>query len=981
MRPALSTTLIETWLPIAELGAESQRERGVSSALPSLYFLHVWWARRPLIVSRAAVVASLLPQWHKGWPAELLKKFPTIESYKEWFLRIVGIIGDPVRGRALIQDARDKGIKLPGNPYGYPRAFGVNPTEEQLETLLDLLEYQWGTRDISVLDPMAGGGSIPFEAIRYGFTTFANELNPVASIILKATLEYPARFGKELSQQIKKWGGIIDEKASAILKEFFPMKPGERIRRYLWSRTVACPTTGKPVPLSPNWWLQKGNSPVAVSLCCEEEDETVRFEIVRGRAAMAANPDEGTVNRGVGKSPWTGESIDGDYIKAEAQAGRMGQQLYALSIQKDRERDFRAPSEIDLAAVARAEAALKEKLPTWETKGLIPIEERYVGPADRTANYGMRRWVDAFAPRQLLALATYLEIYKDVVEEIRNSNSQELSDAILTYLGFVIDKAVDRNSRQCIWIPQRQVLSHSFLRHDFSLKWSHGEMTLPTDGFLWAIDQVVDSFEGISSLSESTRSPLFTQGGVPVIDRLKVTQGNAASLPDLKDESIKLICVDPPYLDNVMYAELSDFYYVWLKRTVGDIYPEWFNDELTNKDDEAVANVARFAQIAGRKKKVLAEQDYQRKMAACFKEMNRVLHPDGILTVMFTHKRVDAWDTLAMALIEAGFSIWASWPVHTEYEKGLHQNKKNVASSTILLVCRKRRETEDPVWWDDLKSQVREKARSKAAEFEKQGIRGVDLYISTFGPVLSIISRNWPVLTSEVDEKTGQPKPLSPSIALDLAREEIIALRKQGLLLGRSVDFDPITDWYLMAWDAFKAEQFPADEARKLAIALGLDLEADVIRAKRVVTKKQAFVAFQEPKNRRRRGAVDPEQEVFDCLLDAVHTAMLVYDEDGSRACEQFLQKSGLLADATFRSCIQALLNAVPRTKKDGQFLRPEARLLENLRMTFFDDIEAPPEEEPPDLAALQKTFDFPGQKGEESEAEVKEASEEGANE
>jgi hypothetical protein len=225
-----------------------------------------------------------------------------------------------------------------------------------------------------------------------------------------------------------------------------------------------------------------------------------------------------------------------------------------------------------------------------------------------------------------------------------------------------------------------------------------------------------------------------------------------------------------------------------------------------------------------------------------------------------------------------------------------------------------------------------------------------------------------------VDEKTGQPLPLRPETALDLAREEVIALRKQGLLLGRTVQFDPVTDWYLMAWDAFAAEQFPADEARKLAIALGLDLERDIIRTKRVVSKKQNFVVLQEPRARRHRGMVDPEIKTFSCWLDAVHTAMLVYQEDGARACERFLRNAGLLSDSTFKECLQALLNAIPRTKEKGKFLRPEAELLENLRLAFFDTLTIP--SEPETLMVKEEQLPFglgKGVEGSEEEAEIDE--------
>ncbi len=213
--------------------------------------------------------------------------------------------------------------------------------------------------------------------------------------------------------------------------------------------------------------------------------------------------------------------------------------------------------------------------------------------------------------------------------------------------------------------------------------------------------------------------------------------------------------------------------------------------------------------------------------------------------------------------------------------------------------------------------------------------------------MLAVISEQWPVLTSEVDERTGQPRPLRPETALDLAREEVIALRKHGLLLGREIQFDPVTDWYLMAWDAFKAEQFPADEARKLAIALGLDVERDLV-AWRVISKKGSDVALLRPVNRRGRGKVDPDADHFETWLDAVHTALLVYEEDGAAACETFLKRTGLRADGTFRACLQAMINAVPRTKSKGKFVRPEAELLERLRAGFFEEVEAPVEEEAP---------------------------------
>lgn len=986
--------LIESWLPIEALSVESIRERASMTALPPTYYLHVWWARRPLITSRAAVLASLLPPWRADWPAPLHVRFPTEESYRAWYFRLLGIFGDPVESKKLADYANSRNIKLKTNPFNYGRAFSINPAADDLEIMLDLLEYNWGQRDLTVMDPFAGGGSIPFEALRYGFTTRANELNPVPSVILKATLDYPARFGPGLTQEIRKWGSEWAKRVERRLADYFPKQPGENIQAYIWARTVTCPTTGKPVPLSPNWWISKGSDPVAVRLHTDPAWDAPRFEIVRLPPSPATgagpgvgvnfDPDAGTISRGVGRSPWTGEAIDGDYIKREAQARRMGQMLYAIALKRAGGFDFRTPIESDFDAIRSADIALFENESRWDAMGLIP-DELYPKESNdqRPILYGMPSWKDFFTTRQLVSLTTFIETLRELGIEIRQEVSIEKAIGIETYLGLVIDKCVDYNTRQTFWDPIKGI-RHAFSRHDFAFRWIFSEFDASANLLPWTIEQVTKAYKELAELTSSAQLPLWTAPRqtfevsktakvLSPVERLTISQGSAANLAGTPAGSVHAIVVDPPYYDNVMYAELSDFFYVWLKRSVGHLYPDFFRDELTNKDDEAVANPARFAAF-GSKKTQLARQDYEHKMAAAFREMNRVLRDDGVLTVMFTHKQVEAWDTLASALIGAGFVIKASWPVHTESEHSLHQAKKNAAASTILLVCRKRaggrggRGAEEqgskgaeekislaplppsslaPVWWDDIKGRVRRVAREKATEFAAQGINGVDLYISTFGPALAVISEQWPVLTSEVDEKSGQPKPLRPEIALDLARAEVVALRKQGLLLGRDIQFDPITDWYLMAWADYQAEEFPADEARKLAIVLDLNIESDLVQRKRVISKKSSSVVLQAPKQRRRKGLADPEADSFDTWLDAAHALMLIYQEDGAPAADAFLKRTGLGSDSTFKAVLQALLNAIPRSQVKGKFVRPEAAVLENLRLAFFEELEVPVEEEP----------------------------------
>ncbi|MDQ7793821.1 MAG: DUF1156 domain-containing protein [bacterium] len=705
--------LILDWFPVTELGIECHRENSTGRH-PPLNRMHVWWARRPLVLSAAAVLASLLPADGGG-------EFESAAAYHAWFLRLLGITGDPVAGQARLRVAGVR--RLSGNPYGYPRAFSRRPQAADLELLDRLLSGAWGPDGVLVADPMAGGGSIPFAALRYGLGALANELNPVAAVILRVTLEYPARFGPGLAEDINHWGGVWAERVRENLEKFYPSPD---VHGYLWARTVICPSTGRQVPLAPSWWLRRG-------------EYAARLEAGGGFRVVRGEPGPPTVRRGIGRSPWTGEPIGGDHIKAEAAAGRMGQQLYALALKRAGRLSFRPPAAADLAAVARAEEELARWLPTAERDGLVPVE--VIPPGQKTGEplrYGMTAWKDLFAPRQLLAATRSLAILREMAEELDGERGR----AVVTCLALALDKAVSYNSRLARWHSGRGVVAGAFDRHDFSLKWSHAEVDAARKLLPWAVGQVAGAYRELSSLLPGERRPL-------------ISCGDAASLA-VKDGSAHLVCVDPPYYDNVMYSELSDFFYVWLKRSLGGICPDLFGGELTPKGAEAVANPAR----SGSRR--VAGDDYRQKMTACFREMRRLLRPDGLLTVMFTHKRVEAWDTLAAALLEAGLGVRAAWPVRTESAHSLHQAGKQAAGCTVLLVC-SRREGDGGARWEDIQEAVRRAAREAAAG--ASGLTGVDREIATFGPALAVISAHWPV--------TVAGGLLSPGQALELAREAV----------------------------------------------------------------------------------------------------------------------------------------------------------------------------------------------------------------
>jgi len=804
------------------------------------------------------------------------------------------------------------------------------------------------------LDPFAGGGSIPFEAARYGCSTIANELNPVAVAILNGTVSLPGQLGPAFSGTIRRWGDLWAARVEGRLSSYFPREPDDAsIVAYIWAHTVPCPSTGRPTPLSPNYWLSTGRAgrDVAVRLEVDHGAGVIRTSLVEGRDAKQYG-DRSTYKQGTATSVWDPDAtISGEDIKREARAGRLGELLLAVCVTRpnSRARSFRAPTDLDRSAVDQAIATLKELAPRLEVEGLVPDEPVFEGKeTERCVDMGLDKWSKMFTPRQLLSAITAMDELQAVLAEARDQLPETEWRALGLYLAFALDKCVDYNSRLSSWHTSRLTVRNTFDRHDFAFKWSFAEFDGARAVLPWGIAQVVDAYKGMANLTRDEPS-LLTEGRSATA---RVTLGSAASL-DLADDSVDVIITDPPYYDNVMYGECSDYFYVWLKRSLKDTWPQLTLRILTDKENEAVANPSLFRDVAthsGRGKRSagtvsageLADLRYEEILTRSFKEAARVLKPDGVMTVMFTHKRVDAWDTLGAALLEAGFEISCSWPVHTESEQSLHQANKNSASSTILLGCRKRLSTE-PAYWSDIRREVESAAEDAANRFAAEGIKGVDLTLATYGPALSVLSRNWPVYTGNLTED-GEREKLRPDAALDLARHRVALLKKREVLGGRDVEFDRPTDWWLLAWNDFQAAQFPAGEALKLCIAMDLDLD-DVAQHHKLVKATSGDVTLLTPAQRRTAKALDSDAAGWPILVDALHALMLVHDEEGLAASRSWLARSGKQSDDRFGALVEAAVHVVPRTRdKNGEFTRPEARILESMRATLYDWIEPPAE-------------------------------------
>ncbi|MHA1148410.1 MAG: DUF1156 domain-containing protein [Promethearchaeota archaeon] len=902
--------LIEEWFPFQEVGIESRRERGSSSALPPVNYLHVWWARRPLIASKAAILASILPSTYPRKEFLNLMKFDAnlIDSFKK------------------TEKAKKEGKRIK-NPYRKERAFKINLQEKEENKLKETL-YDFWKKDILLLDPMSGGGAIPFEGHRLGLNFISSEINPVAVIIQNATFKYPLLLGLLFKDKLINVFNNFEIKIASKIKSFYSSFNGEKTQTYLFVRTIRCsnPSCNLIVPLSPNWDLiKKGKKKAIIKLIIPEKKDKCSFSIIFNPKPKTLKTIVGTVKKGIGICPRCKTSLTSDYIKEEAQNGRLGHQIMVVAYLeikgKNKIRKYREVNDDDLEKYEKCVLELKSRWKEWEEKNLIPTERFPRGCDNRPIYYGMEKWFKFFNPRQLYSHLIYLNELNNLKKELKNSKSYSMDEqiALITYLQFVLDKILDRNSIQTRWVPSYQRIANTFDRHDFAFKWSYAEMDIVTKGLRWALNNVIKAYSELCLLLNHRKK------------QISIEKADVKDLRSIEDKSVDVIVVDPPYYNNVMYSELSDFFYVWMKRSLADLYPNIFSSELTDKDNEVVANYSRFEGMGGSKTK-LAKQDYESKMELSFKEMYRVLQKNGVLTIMFTHKSTDAWDTLAMSLMEAGFEITASWPVHTESDTSLHIAKKNAVKTTILLVCRKRIEGGEELWWeDDILPAIKKKVLKKAKKFRNLGIEGVDLFISCFGPALKEFSKSYPV-------KSISGEQIRAEQAIETARKVVIEITLQDIIKGKSYNIDPVSKFYLTAWHFFKARIFPFDEARRLALSIGINID-DLKKNYKLLNKKSGDVSFILPKEREKIGAISVDNPKDNgILINAVHIAILAFEEGGQKLYDNVVEKLRRNTDKSFRLYMETLFNVLPDVKDLAKNL-PEKKILGEILMTTEEKI------------------------------------------
>ncbi|MDI9393444.1 MAG: DUF1156 domain-containing protein [Synergistota bacterium] len=936
--------LIEEWLPAAAIGVECMRERGTGQNPPNARF-HVWWARRPLTVSRAAVLASLLPA-----------DFP-----RDVFERLLGF-GRPGAEIVAIRQLMDTGARVDGG-FGCDRAFkGSIPETEALSAFKSMHDL-WGDK-IVVMDPMAGGGSIPFESARLGIKTIANEYNPVACTILKASNDFPFSFGEGLFEKVQHWKNVWKKSISARIDKYYPKHSDGLVQAYIFARTVPCPDTGHPTPLVPDWHLLKPKSGTRWAAFPRPDKKTGQWPVEILPVGKGVVPPVPTYSRGKGVSLFSENlQIDSEYIKAMAQQGRMGNVLYAVAVKRGAgDLIFRPPHKEDLEALEMAEEELARRRPEWERRNIIPTESYPEVTTDpRPRIYGMPRWADMFSPRQLLCFGVLVEELQKLKPEIRKKEGEEKGNAIISLLAFGIDKFLNYNCYLSSWHAPRSVMRSVFDRHDFAFKSTYAEMA-PCNagsGLDWAITNCLEAYRDICRLPKN-----------PDARPAEIMQGSASDLFTIPDRSVTAVVVDPPYADNVQYSELADFFYVWLKRTVGDIYPEWYMTPLSPNTMEMVVNEARvraaLPALSGGKAKDSAYAEYEKLMTASFREIRRILKDDGVLSVMFTHKKQEAWESLFASLISAGFIVTATWPIKTESEHSLHQAKKNAAQSTVILVARKRPDGAGTGYFDrTMIEAIHFNATEAAKRLEADGLNPVDQLVGTFGPAMRAFSRY-----DEVRTDTGERVRVGEAIRI--ASDAVSSWRVEKLAKRGLEGVEPEGRFALLCWDVLRAAEFRFNEAKLLGNAVGMEIDnlvaaglvvksgdnvrilsAGERRRERPLNVQQAEQLLLEGNSRGVRGRrgvslkVHPQDDSFRTAMDGCHALALAYLEAGRGSAgigsaSALARRQGWRDGSAVSRLMDALLKAAPpalwfdRGKQSAGALYPEFRAWHSMLEPLF---------------------------------------------
>lgn len=988
--------LIEVDLPIKRISEHSRREKSIRHGHIST--LHIWWARRPLAACRAVLCAALWPD-----PADPLCPPDFREAAKAQMLafadktlnaqyKLTESMSAYTGGRMIALAKRDPELDLNNLQHLSVLRYALldfiadfanwdNSTNlHYLETARALTQAAHealggapGTRPL-VVDPFAGGGAIPLEALRVGADAFASDLNPVAVLLNKVVLEYIPRYGQELADEVRKWGAWIKEQAEQELAEFYPKdEDGATPIAYLWARTITCegPGCGCEVPLMRSFWLakKKGRN-IALKMIPNPAQKRVDFEIVEN--PKAKDIGDGTVKRGDATCPCCGYTTPVERVRAQLKARRGGAddaRLLAVVTTRDDEtgRFYRLPTQRDLNAVqAAAEELERRKAAHTGDLSLTPDEPTPLGGGSGAGrafsqrNYGMNKFEDLFTPRQLLTITTFVKLARQAGVELSKEHDSQLSVAVQTCLAFIVDRFAERGNSLATWQNTAHKVRGVFARQAISMVWDFCE----TSPFSDASGDWAGSIEWVAEVVDANK--INSHPG-------QAYQASAYSQL-LPDDSATTFFSDPPYYDAVPYSDLSDFFVVWLKRTLKSEHRDLFDGDLAPKDDECIVD-----EVKGKDKAYFEDG-----MFKAMSEGRRILSPSGIGTIVFAHKSTAGWEAQLQAMVEAGWTVTGSWPIDTERAGRVRALDSAALASSIHLVCRPRQNPDgslkqDVGDWRDVLAELPRRIREWLPRLEQEGVVGADAIFACLGPAMEIYSRY-----ARVEKANGDPVPLR-----DYLEEVWAAVSREALTMifagadttgfeadarltamwlwtlnagangngtnGSAVVSDDEDDEELAAKPIASAAGFGLeyDAARKIAQGIGAHLEkldhlAEVKgnKARLLPVAERAIYLFGKDAGRvpttPRRSVqqlslfelldeAEAEQWRFDTdenktragqtTLDQLHQAMILHATGRTDALKRFLVDDGIGADTRFWRLADSLLRLYPKNTEEYRWL------------------------------------------------------------
>ena len=919
--------LIEVDLPINTISKNSRRDQNVKKG--HLHSLHVWWATRPLAACRAVILATLLPG-----PADPKCPEKFKQKVKELLRPLEGNKNDLELQEALMDFIAEFS------------AWENSINQEMIRKARELVQSVYGDERPLVVDPFAGIGSIPFEALRVGADAFASDLNPVACLLLKTALEYLPAYGERLAKAVEKWGKWVRERAANELKEYYPPEPDGSIPlAYLWARTIRCegPGCGAEVPLVGLLWLsRKKNNLVALRYYGDKREKKVKFEIFHPKSESEV---QSPIVKGFKATcPVCGYTTPYKRVREQLRAKNGGTKdaklIAVITLKPNGERGFRLAEERDLKAVQKAISAL-EKMKR-EHKGRFPLIPTEPLPPDgtlgfRVQKYGMKTWGDLFTPRQALALCTFVKIVREAYEEIlKETKDEAFARAVVSFISIA---TTNMSHYTC---------STSFYALDHMISAFVQGNSLPMRPDFAEVNLLVPKFVGGFEYALQQITHLLQRESSQGLNVGVVRQSSATSIP-LPDQSVHYVITDPPYYDQVPYADLSDFCYVWLKRMVGDLHPDLFKWELTPKAEEIIMDPGPPREGEQEKTKEFFESMMKKALMEC----RRILRPDGVAVVLFAHKKTEGWEALLNALIGAGWTVTASWPIETERGARMRAKGSAVLESSIFLVCRPRTSNEIGDW-RDVYAELQVRVREWMQRLVKEEIMGADAIFACIGPALEIFSRYEKVETVSGEEITL--KRYLEHLWETVAREAMRTIAEQYLEGADPHGFEEdarLTAMWLWTAKTKRADEKKSgfvleyDAARKIAQGLGVNLEAlakpgGIVEIKgneaRLVSvaERRKFLLSKTrrpiPKKREKQMTlfgetvkeIEEMQTVLErgkTVLDRVHQAMLLFADGNLAGLKYFLVDEGVGRDDLFWRLANALSALYPTNSDEKRWV------------------------------------------------------------